>query len=110
LILDVLSTLSHLERHLRWHFSGAISMIRTISTAQATAELTPNGDPRTVTGWLNARDDRFLGISANRRAVQVKPETFTLGPRYLARVYCRSVTQARWAEQYDEDVIIITAP
>ena len=85
-------------------------MIRTISTAQATAELTPNGEPRTVSGWLNARDDRFLGIGANRRAVQVKPEPFTLGPSYLARIYCRSVTQARWAEQYSEDVSIVAAP
>ena len=84
-------------------------MIRTISTAQATAELTPNGEPRTVAGRLNARDDRFLGISANRQVVQVKPEPFTLGPNYLARIYCRSVGHARWAEQYSEDVIIITA-
>ncbi len=84
-------------------------MIRTISTAQASAELNPNGEPRTVTGWLSARDKRFLGISAGRRAVQVKPEPFTLGPKYLARIYCRSVDQARWAEQYSEDVIIITA-
>ncbi len=84
-------------------------MIRTISTAQATAELTPNGEPRTVTGWLNARDDRFLCISASRQAVQVRPDPFTLGPKYLARIYCRSVGHARWAEHYSEDVIIITA-
>jgi hypothetical protein len=110
LILYALSSLSHLERHWRRHFSGAIPMIRTIFTAQATAELTPNGDPRTVSGWLTARDDRFLGVSANRRAVQVKPEPFTLGPKYLARIYCRSVAHARWAEQFSEDVIIVAAP
>ncbi len=84
-------------------------MIRTISTAQATAELTPNGEPRIVSGWLNARDERFLGVSASRRAVQVKPEPFTLGPKYLARIYCRSVDHGRWAEQYSEDVVVITA-
>jgi hypothetical protein len=84
-------------------------MIRTISTAQAAAELTPNGEPRTVSAWLNARDNRFLGISADRKAVQVKLEPFTLGRDYLARIYCRSVDHARWAEQYSEDVIIITA-
>jgi hypothetical protein len=82
-------------------------MIRTISTAKAAAELTPNGEARTVTAWLNARDDRFLGISANRKAVQIKLEPFRLGSNYLARIYCRSVDHARWAEQYCEDVTII---
>ena len=62
-----------------------------------------------MTAWLNVRDDQFLGISANRRAAQVKPEPFTLGSGYLARIYCRSVDHARWAEQYSEDVIIITS-
>jgi hypothetical protein len=62
-----------------------------------------------VTSWLNARDDRFLGISADRKAVQVKLEPFTLGSNYLAHIYCWSVAHARWAEQYSEDVIIITA-
>jgi hypothetical protein len=84
-------------------------MIRTISTVQAAAELYPNGEPRTVTAWLNAYDDGFMGISADRKAVQVKHEPFTLGSKYLARIYCRSVDHARWAEQYSEDVTIITA-
>jgi hypothetical protein len=84
-------------------------MIRTISTAQAAAELYPNGEPRTVTAWLNARDDGFLGLSAGRKAVQVRQEPFTLGSKYLVRIYCRSVDHARWAEQYSEDVTIITA-
>jgi hypothetical protein len=82
-------------------------MIRTISKAEAVAELTPNGEPRTVTAWLNVRDNQFLGISANRKSVQVKPEPFTLGSSYLARIYCRSTDHARWAERYSEDVIII---
>ena len=84
-------------------------MIRTISQAQAVAELTPNGEPRTVTAWLNVRDNQFLGISANRKSAQVKPEPFTLGSNYLARIYCRSTDHARWAERYSEDVIIITS-
>ncbi len=84
-------------------------MIRTISTAQAATELTPNGEPRTVTAWLNARGNGFLGISADRKAVQFKREPFTLGSKYLGRIYCRSVDHARWAEQYSEDVTIITA-
>ena len=62
-----------------------------------------------MTAWLDARDDRFLGVGADRKAVQVKPEPFTLGRDYLDRIYCRSVDHARWAEQYSEDVIIITA-
>ena len=84
-------------------------MIRTFSTAQAISELAPNGIPRTVTAWLNARDERFLGIGANHKAAQVRPEPFTLGADYLDRVYCRTVDHARWAEQYSEDVVIITA-
>jgi hypothetical protein len=84
-------------------------MIRTISKSQAVAELTPNGEPRTVTSWLNVRDNQFLGISANRKSAQVKPEPFTLGSNYLARIYCRSTEHARWAERYSEDVIIISS-
>ena len=84
-------------------------MIRTISMTQAAAELNPRGAPRAVTAWLDARDDRFLGVSADRKAVQVKLEPFTLGRDYLDRIYCRSVDHARWAEQYSEDVIIVTA-
>ena len=70
-------------------------LIRTISTAQAIAELAPDGVPRTVTAWLNARDERFLGIGDDRKAAQVKPEPFTLGSNHLARIYCRSVDHAR---------------
>jgi hypothetical protein len=84
-------------------------MIRTFSTAQAIAELAPDVVPRTVTAWLNAGDDRFLGMSAGRGTAQIKPEPFTLGADYLDRVYCRSVDHARCAEQYSEDMIIITA-
>ena len=67
-------------------------MIRTISKTKAATELDPHGAPRAVTTWLDARDDRFLGVSANRKAVQVKPEPFTLGREYLnpSRPACRS--------------------
>jgi hypothetical protein len=84
-------------------------MIRTISQAQAVAELTPNGESRTVTSWLNVRDNQFLGISANRKSAQVKREPFTPGSNYLARIFCRSTEHARWAERYCEDVIIISS-
>ena len=55
-------------------------MIRTLSSAQALAELPPRRESRTVASWLNGRDDRFLGIGADRRAAQIRPEPFTLGP------------------------------
>ena len=84
-------------------------MIRTLSSAQALAELPPHGESRTVASWLNGRDERFLGIGADRKAAQIRPEPFTLGAGHVDRIYCRSVDHARWAEQYSEDVIIITS-
>jgi hypothetical protein len=89
--------------------SGAIPMIRTLSSAEALAELPPHGEARTVTSWLTGCDDGFLGLGSDRTAAQVRSEPFTLDPSHIDRVYCRSVDHARWAEQYSEDVIIITS-
>ena len=57
---------------------------------------------------MNAREERFL-VWRDHKGDQVNPDPVSLFSNYLFRLYCRSVDHARWAEQYSEDVIIITA-